>query len=201
MSGFRVGAFAVLLYLLTAATHSSADILLNFDEVAEGTVLTDRYRGVTLHGIGDGGPFDVIADSPCGNAASDPNVLSFLDVAGCPESSGIHGWFEVSFELEQAWVSIDAIHIGSGSVAYLKAYAGPDESDLLDLKTSASGGALVGVAQNLRIEREAQERQITRILFGGVNFDTNTTGFDNLGFALRPVPTQAKSWSAIKARY
>lgn len=187
--------------LMLPAAIASADILLNFDEVAEGTVLSTRYRGVTLRGIGEGGPFDVIADQPCGNAASKPHVLSFLDPAGCPESNNIDGWFEASFAVEQPWVSVDVIHRGGGSSAYLKAYDGPNESDLVDLKSSSAGSQWVGVPQTLRIDREPQERQITRVAFGGINFDANSTGFDNLAFALRPVAVQSRSWAKLKALY
>lgn len=201
MARIRIVAAAGLLTLTTALPIASADIFLNFDEVVEGTVLSTRYRGVTLRGIGEGGPFDVIADLPCGNPASPPHVLSFLDPSACPESNNINGWFEVSFELEQPWVSIDAIHRGGGSVAYLKAYDGPTESDFLDQKSSPSGSQWVGVAQTLRIDCKPQERQITRIVFGGLNYDANSAGFDNLQFALKPTPTATTSWSAIKARY
>lgn len=191
---------AVALSLLCFVARG--DILLTFDDAAENEVVSERYRGVRLYGIGEGGPFDVTADLPCVvSAASVPHVISFRDPAGCPESNNIQGWFEAVFELEQPWVSIDIIHAGSGSASYLNAYAGPDEADFLDQKLANIGESWRNVPQTLRIEREPQERQITRIKFGGFNFDANQTAFDNLRFALRPVASAAKSFAAIKALY
>jgi len=192
---------ALIAFTLIACHAASADVLLTFDEVAEGTILSSRYRGVTLRGIGEGGPFDVIADAPCGSAASNPHVISFLDVSACPETYGIDGWFEAEFELEQPWVSIDVLALGSGSVGYLKVYDGPTEADFLDQRASSAGPQWVGVAQALRIDRSIGQRQITRMVFGGLNFDVNKSGFDNLAFALRPVATSTKSFAAVKALY
>jgi hypothetical protein len=185
----------------TFCGSAAADVLLTFDGVVEGTIVSTLHRGVTLRGIGEGGPFDVIAVSPCGNAASSPNVISFLDVASCPESNGLDGWFEAEFELDQPWVSIDILALGSGSVGYLKVYGGPTESDFLDQKASSAGPAWVGVPQTLRIDRQTGQRQITRMIFGGLNFDANKSGFDNLGFALRPVASSTRSFAAVKALY
>ena len=196
-------AFAVAPIFPTPSTALAA-ALLSFDEVAEGTVLDESYaqsHRIHIRGIGDGGPFPVIAKTPCTNPASSPYVLSIDPVAECPETNDRNGWFEVVFEIEQSWVSIAAIHAGGGAVSYLKAYNGPAESDFIDQIFGAAGSETVGIAQELRIDRTSGELQIQRVRFGVFNTLVNEGAFDDLAFPNVPVPLAELSWGAMKSRF
>ncbi len=190
---------ALAVLLLFAPVPGVAAVVIDFEDATAGEVLDGKYaaQGLALTGIGDGGPFPIIADIPCGAPASGQFVLSLRPLEECPEMNDSHGWIEVSFDEPQPRVSIRGIARGPAAVIYFKAY---DEQGFLDQKIGQVGDAWDGVPQTLEITRDPEERQITRVEFGALR-SGQTAGFDDLGFEVVPVATQRTSWSAVKARF
>ena len=134
---FRIWAMGLGLGL--AAATARAEVTIDFDDVASGTVVNTHYasQGVTLIGVGNGGPFDVITQEPCIPGSSAPNSISIFPDGFCPETFDNLGWFRVEFEVAQPRVSIVATQSGSGA-SYLKAFA-DGESFPFDQKFGESG--------------------------------------------------------------
>ena len=188
--------------LLVWVCTAGADVYVHFDEVAAGTPLSAHYaptHGLSLIGLGDRGPFEVIADAPCNGNLSQPNVLSLRPLAECPELNDLEGFFELSFNSEQAFVSIRALHTIAGTVSYLAAYSGPDAGDFLDQVFGDFD--LVDVPQTLRIDRKPEEAQIRRVRFGVFNQDNRVAAFDDLRFEKLPVAAFHQRWGTVKARW
>jgi len=186
--------------LLTLSAR--ADYTLNLDQLTAGNSANDALAasyGLVLRGLGDGGPFDVIADAACLGDLSAPNVFSLQSAANCPEINDLIGFFEIEFEVEQAFVAIRTLHTVPGTVSYLSAYSGPAEGDFLD---QAFGDyATVGIPQLLRIERGPQDAQIRRVRFGVFNLDNRRAAFDDLSFEKVPIAVESRSWSFLKSRW
>jgi hypothetical protein len=188
--------------LLAWAGAATADVQLHFDEVGVGTSLANFYSslyGITMIGLGDRGPFEVIADTPCRGVLSQPHVLSLNPVGDCPETNDSNGFFEISFATEQSFVSIRTLHDVPGTVSYLAAYSGPNPGDFLD--QTFGDFAQVGVPQLLRVSRKPQDVKIRRVRFGVFNLDQSEASFDDLSFEKVPLANERPSWSAIKARW
>ncbi len=193
-----------LVICIMFACSSQAQPLLSFDSVSDGTVLDELFaqsHGIHIRGIGDGGPFPVIATVACTTPASSPHVLSIEPIGQCPATNNFNGWFDVSFDVEQEWVSVAAIHAQAGAISYLMAYSGPEDTDFLDQRVGNVGNENIGVAQTLRIDREVGEAQIRRVRFGAFNFDADRAAFDDLSFPNIPIPVAPLSWSLLKGRF
>lgn len=179
-----------------------AEYTLNLDQLTEGSSANDAVAasyGLLLRGLGDGGPFDVIADKACLGDLSAPNVFSLQSAANCPEINDLIGFYEVEFEVGQSFVSIRTLHTLPGTVTYLMAYSGPSDGDFLD--QTFGDAATVGASQLLRVERSAQETQIRRVRFGVFNLDNRRAAFDDLGFEKIPVSVRHFSWSFLRSRW
>lgn len=184
--------------LLCSSAH--AEYRLDLDHLAVGDSANDAIAasyGVLVRGLGDGGPFDVIADEGCLGDLSTPNVFSLQVAPACPEINDLFGFYEVEFEIEQAFVSVRTIHAVPGTVSYLMAYDGPNSADFVD--QVLGDYHKVGTPQILRIDRDRDESQIRRVRFGVYNLDNRKAAFDDLIFEQIPVTTQQRSWSAVKA--
>ncbi len=185
--------------LCMCATTSAAEILIDFDDVVAGTVINSHYapQGLTLIGVGNGGPFDVITQAPCIPGSSAPNSISIFPDGFCPETFDNLGWFRVEFAEPQPRVSIVATQSGDGA-SYLKAFT-DGESFPFDQKFGQSGPAWVNVPQAIEV-LASNSRMITAVEFGAIQ-GTLPVGFDDLSFEITPVATERSSWGTVKATF
>jgi hypothetical protein len=189
-------------FLFALVGPAAAEVHLHFDELPAGSPVSAQYApvyGVSFLGLGDGGPFEVITDTMCAGSLSAPHVLSLRALESCPEANDQTGFFEVSFPTDQAFVSVRTLLTVSGAVPYLKAYSGPQESDLLDQKFGDF--ELLNAPQTLRIDRQPSQAQIRRVRFGVFNLDNRVAAFDDLRFERAAVSTAETAWGAVKSRW
>jgi hypothetical protein len=198
-SRIQLGCLLGGMLLVLGLPRSVSASVLNFDELASGTVVNEHYAfmGVHLYAVGTGlGP--IIATTPAapcaGTAASPPNVLSYQSEGVCPDVHDELGWFVVDFDTPQNQVSITAIHQGPDAAAYLKAY-GAD--GFIEIAWSVPGAAMTGVPQVLTVAPPLDRQRITRVLFG-VYRSSDSALFDDLFLDL-VVPNASTSWGTLKA--
>jgi len=199
---FCIAICLLLFALLGAAIVSTSSArVLNFDELASGTVVNEQYAfmGVHLSTVGTGLSAVIATTLPdsCGGAApSAPNVLSYRAEGECPDVHDETGWFEVDFDTPQNQVSVTAVNQGPNSTAYLKAY-GAD--GFVEIAWSVPGAAMTGVPQTLIVAPPLDRQRITRVLFG-VYHSSEPVIFDDLSLDL-VVPALFTSWGTLKARW
>jgi len=123
----KVLVFAACLLMASGIGFQANAALINFDDVADGTVINTHYTGVTftklLSGV-DGGNVYARAISA---AESAPNVVSIFDT-GYPGYDNRFGTIHAEFGAAQTSVSIDTFLVlapegfGASGTGYLKAY-------------------------------------------------------------------------------
>jgi hypothetical protein len=181
LRGFARYAIWLSALLLFVAGTAFADTTINFDGVADGTIINTTYPGVTLSCFGAACPSsNVFARSIGASAFSPSNVVSTLS-AGIPsQQDSVTGAIEVSFATAQSAVSIEhfvftaAEGLGTPGFGYFQAY---DSS--LNLITEVDNSTL-GAWTNLTISHSG----ISFLLLGDVGGGQNYISyFDNLCYS------------------
>jgi hypothetical protein len=190
---------AILLALTAAPAARAGEVTIDFDDVSSATVVDDHYAtlGITFTGVGDGGPFEVMAKASCGVTSSPPNAVTVSNAGDCPEIIDSLGLVRAEFTTPQPRVSVMVTHLSAGTATYLRAF---EDDQFLDWRFGRSGGAWVGVPQKIEIVRDVGEPWTTAVEFGAF-YDSGMATFDDVHFAIGPVATQAQSWSTVKSRY
>ncbi|MEX0645484.1 MAG: hypothetical protein WD076_09245 [Parvularculaceae bacterium] len=149
-----------------AGAAHAAIIVIDFDSVAAGTVITNQYAGVTISGanppINEAVTFD--SDNPTGgdpdlgqplakvggdNFGSGPanNVLILSEDGdlGDPDDDGVGGVFTFDFDDVIDFLGFDAIDItDQGANLLVRLYAADDSTLIFSFNFATSIGAVVG---------------------------------------------------------
>lgn len=181
LRGFARNAFWVSALILAVAGTALADTTINFDGVADGTIINSTYPGVTFSCFGAACPSsNIFARSIGASAFSSPNVVSTLS-AGIPGvQDSVTGAIEVSFATPQSAVSIENFlflapeGLGSAGFGYFQAY-----DSGLNLLQEVDNSTL-GAWTNLTISQSG----ISFLLLGDVGGGQNYISyFDNLCYS------------------
>jgi hypothetical protein len=120
--------------LLTHQTVVAVPLTINFDDVADGTVIDTHYPGLTFANPIGG---SVFARNGFGFAPSAPNVVA-LSATGLPIFDASQGAVDVTFSAPQIGVSIDARPVGPVEFLgillnrpFLEAYSGSTPATFL----------------------------------------------------------------------
>jgi hypothetical protein len=181
LRGFARNVIWLSALLLFVAGSALADTTINFDGVADGTIINSTFAGVTFNCFGAACPSsNIFARSIGASAFSSPNVVSTLS-AGIPGvQDSVTGAIEVSFATPQSAVSIENFlflapeGLGTTGFGYFQAY---DSS--LHLLTEIDNSTL-GSWTNLTISQSG----ISHLLLGDVGGGQNYISyFDNLCYS------------------
>jgi len=188
--------FVACLLLASGIGFQANAALINFDDVANGTVINTNYAGVTftqlLSGV-DGG--NVYARSISG-AASAPNVVSIFSDPGYPGFDNRFGTIHAEFAAAQTSVSVDTFltlapeGFGASGTAFLRAYNSSNVQVGLVTTTTLNSWETLSITGSDIVRAYftvAYNEFPTYGLFDNFNFDDGTGG-PGPGPGTAPVP-------------
>jgi len=180
---------------LVVALGARADTVINFDNVADGTDITNAYAGVTFtcfssvlacpNGTNSGDVFARLSSA----ATSAPNIVSTLQTGVPGTQDSTTGAIEVHFQTAQSAVSIDDVlfqaaeGLGSAGYGYLEAF----DSSLNFIAGSQIKDLYSGNPANLDVTKtlffSSAAGNISYLLLGDIQGANIISAFDNLCYS------------------